>query len=294
MAWVLVILPLWLVVSTLGGLWMWTRKEDALHEPAKFATALSQEGLRAELVKVLERVGPRHTASEAGRAGLRRMAALIEGTLGPDNAGYRVERVIGPVSGQESWPILMATLPGGDQSPLWVVAGYDQNPAGGGIEANATGVTSVMSIAQALAGESFDRPVVFAFLPHGYDVEAPLGPMIELLNRKRGEVDRMLVVEAMGGGEVGLMASSRSTEALAHSAMDRQTTVVGAEAICLADDHDLSSLLFEAGNPAVRIATRAVVRKGDSDRDLPGVEGHAQATEALAQLVRDLAAGSPK
>ena len=290
--WVLVILPLWLVVSTLGGLWLWTQREDELHEPAKFVTEVSESGLAQELRTVLDRVGPRHTSSEAGRTGLRRMAAFIEGTLGPDNAGYRLDRVVGPPSDGDSWPLVLATLPGGDASPLWVVAAYDQDPAGGGVEANASGVTSVLAVAQALAGEEPARPIVFAFLPHGYDPEAPLLPMIELLNRKRGEPGRMLVVEAMGGGDRGLLASGRSAEALGHPAIDELTTVVGAEAICLTDDRDLSSILFEAGNPTVRIATRSVVRADEEDREVPAAGAHARATVELAELIRRLASGS--
>lgn len=291
--WVLVILPLWLVVSTLFGLWIWTKRDGEVHEPAKFATAIDELSLKAELVKVLERVGPRHTASETGRKGLTRMAAFIEGTLGPDNAGYRIDRVVGPASGEEAWPILLATLPGDDGPPLWVVAAYDQDPAGGGVEANATGVTSVLAVAQALAGDTPDRPITFAFLPHGYDPEAPLGAMIQLFNRKRGEVDRMLVIEAMGGGEEGLLASSRSAAALGHAAIDQGTKVVGAEAICLLDDRDLSSLLFEAGNPTVRVGTRPVVRVDEPDDELPSAGKHSQATEALAALIRGLATTAP-
>jgi hypothetical protein len=220
------------------------------------------------------------------------MAALIEGTLGPDNAGYRVERVLGPTSGVEAWPILLATLPGGSGDPLWVVAAYDQDPSGGGVEANATGVVSTLAVAQALGRDTLDRPIVFAFLPHGYDPESPVVPMLQVLNRKKDGMDRMLVVEAMGQGGNGLIASSRSVEALSHPAIDSQTKIVGAEAVCLTDDHDLASTLFESGNPAVRISTRSVVGGEEADRDSPDPAQHAQATMALAELIRGLAQSS--
>ena len=291
--WLLVILPLWLVSSTLVGLWMWTKREDEVHEPAKFAMAIDQESVRQELVKVVELIGSRHTTSEGARTGLRRMAAYIEGTLGPDNAGYRIERVVGPAVGEDAWPILLATLPGKEGSPLWVVTAYDQSSAGGGVEANATGVVSVLAVAQEVAGDRPDRPIVFAFLPHGYDLDAPVLQTLESLNRKRGEIDRMLVIEAMGHGRSGLMASSRSVEALGHPAIDSQTKVVGAEAICLEDDQDLSAALFETGSPAIRIATRSVVRADEPDADLPDPAAHARATAVLAALVRSLAGVDP-
>ncbi|MGB1130868.1 MAG: hypothetical protein ACPG4K_12515, partial [Haloferula sp.] len=79
----LVILPVWLFGSTLVGLWFWTQRNDEAPEPAKFVTEIDEKSLNQELMKVLQRVGIRHTGSEAGRTGLRRMAAYIEGTLGP-------------------------------------------------------------------------------------------------------------------------------------------------------------------------------------------------------------------
>lgn len=287
----LMILPVWLFGSTLVGLWIWTQRHDEIPEPEKFVTEIGSEALAKELSKVLERVGPKHTQSDVGRTGLRRMAAYIEGTLGPDNAGYRIERVLGPVEGEDAWPIILATLPGGDEDPLWVVAAYDQEPSGGGVEANATGVVSVMAAAQALGRETPDRPVVFAFLPHGYDAESPWQPMLELLKRRADAMDRLLVVEGMGGATPKLLASSRSAEALRHSAIDQQTEVLGGEAICLVDDTDLSSLLFEAGFPAVRISTRPVVRAGDGDRKMPLPGDHALSTQRLADLIRSLAGG---
>jgi hypothetical protein len=82
-------------------------------------------------------------------------------------------------------------------------------------------------------------------------------------------------------------------EALGHPAIDSQTKVVGAEAICLEDDQDLSAALFETGSPAIRIATRSVVRADEPDADLPDPAAHARATADLAALVRSLAGVDP-
>lgn len=285
----LVILPVWLFGSTLVGLWFWTQRNDEAPEPAKFVTEIDEKSLNQELMKVLQRVGIRHTGSEAGRTGLRRMAAYIEGTLGPDNAGYRVERLLGPLSGEEAWPIVLATLPGGDAAPLWVVAVYDQNPSSGGVEENATGVASVLAVAQALGGDRFERPVVFGFLPHGYDPDAPVDEMVELLGRRKGDLEGMLVVESMGMGEAGLLVSSTSSAAVELPGLVEQAKVVDPGAVGLDGGDTITSVLVESGVPAVRVSTRSVVSGEESDQELPDAAGHASATVALADLIRRLA-----
>jgi hypothetical protein len=98
----------------------------------------------------------------------------------------------------------------------------------------------------------------------------------------------VLVVEAMGAkGE--LMISSRDSEALVRPAFEKHGTIVGAEAICLEDDFDLASTLFELNQPAVRVATRGVVAAAEADDAMPDSGKHAAATRALADLVMGLA-----
>jgi len=289
----LVLLPLWLFVSSGIGLFLWWRREASAEavEPAKFATPVEAERLADDMRKLVRIVGERHVQSEAGAYGLTRAAAMIEGTLGASNAGYRVETLRGPATGSGSWPLIVATLPGDHRPAVWVVAGYDSRPGSPGVEANASGLASVMAVADALAGDSPGRPVCFAFVPHAYDREAPVLPALDLLRSRAEGVGVMLVVEATGaGGE--LQVSSRDARALALPALDSRATVVGAESICLEDDVDLSSVLFEIGLPAIRVATRRVVGAGEADDRLPDPEEHATATRKLAELVRALASAS--
>ncbi|WP_338686401.1 M28 family peptidase [Haloferula helveola] len=278
----LVLLPFWLVASTVLGVWLWHRgqQQQEAHEPEKFRTEISADGLADDVNKLVNICGPRHVGTEQGERGLSRAAAMIEGTLGPSNAGYRIESSPGPPTPNGSWPIIRATLPGDEREPLVVLAAYDASPDGGGVEANATGVASVMGIAQALAGENLGRPVVFAFVPHAYDAGSPRQEALERLLGKLGSFERILVVEATGA-DAKLIASASDPGLL--------TGLEGRVITVEIDQAPLESALYQAGQPAVRISTRRPVTGdvADSGLPLPGV--HAEATRKLAELVRGLA-----
>jgi hypothetical protein len=284
----LVILPAWLMVSAGFGWWKFyhdSKKEEVI-EPSKFATPIEAKRLADDMRKLVEIIGPRNVGTAAGAKGLTRVASMIEGSLGPGNAGYRVELEKGPVTPNGEWPMIVATLPGGDLQALWIVAGYDTR--GAGVEANSSGVASVLTVARSLAGEKPLRPVKFAFLPHAYDADGPVLPMLDEFTRLLGKPHLVLVVEAMGAkGE--LMISSREVDALVNPAIEKHGTIVGAEAVCLEDDFDLASTLFELNQPTVRVATRRVVREGEVDDRMPDPAQHAAATKALAELVMELA-----
>jgi hypothetical protein len=285
------LLPLWLVVSSVGGMWLYLRKQADEEENGqmRIATGIHEAGLRDDVGKLLTFVGERHTASAAGVQGLGRAAAMIEGSLGPGNAGYRVERVAGPSVPAGRWPLLVVSVKGKDEDlpPLWVVAAYDARPGSPGAEANASGVASVLASAHALASGLPLRSIRFALLPHGYESDGPLLETSEILAKRVGEASSLLVVEATGAGD-SLLVSSRDAENRALAAVEGLGTVVGAEAICLQDDFDLSSALFERGLPAVRVATRPVVKADEADDVAPDPAVHAAATTALVNLIQRL------
>jgi hypothetical protein len=218
-----------------------------------------------------------------------RAAAMIEGSLGPGNAGYRVERVAGPSVPAGRWPLLVVSVKGKDEDlpPLWVVAAYDARPGSPGAEANASGVASVLATAHAVASSLPLRSIRFAFLPHGYESDGPLVETSEILAKRVGEASSLLVVEATGAGD-SLLVSSRDAENRALAAVEGLGTVAGAEAICLEDDFDLSSSLFERGLPAVRVSTRPVVKADEADDAAPDPAVHAAATTALVNLIQRL------
>jgi hypothetical protein len=282
------LLPLWLVASGGFGIWYYFRMQAAEDqvEQIRFATEVKAQDMQGDTGKLLGFVGERHTGVPEG---MNRAAAMIEGSLGPSNAGYKIERLRAPETAKGRWPILIATIRGSDPKlpPVWVLAGYDARPGSLGAEANASGTASVMAAANALAGAKPKRGVVFAFLPHAYDPEAPLNETLEILRKRIGEASELLVVEATGAAEK-LMLSSRDAGNRALRLVDGLGEVAGAEAICMEEDFDLSSVLFEMGLPAVRVSTRPVVKMDEADDSAPDAAKHTAATKALVGLIGKL------
>lgn len=285
------LLPLWLVLSSGLGMWLHYRGKAAAEqvEQARFVTTVNEEGLRDDMGKLLGFVGERHTSGAAGIQGLNRAAAMIEGSLGPANAGYRIEKFHGPETEGSSWPVIMATARGSDEkaAPLWVLAAYDARPGTPGAEANASGVASVLAAAHALANATPKRSIHFAFVPHAYDADSPLTEMQERLAKQIGTATTVLVVEATGAADK-LMISSRDARNAVFTQAAGLGEVVGAEAICLEDDFDLSAVLFELGVPTVRVSTRPVVKTDEPDATAPDPKIHAAATRSLVRLIERL------
>lgn len=192
MAIVLVGVPVWLVASTLFGWWAWHRRHDEVDEPAKFATELSDQSVESDLRKIRTLASPRGTTSEAAALGLTRMAAMIEGSLGESNAGYRIQKLGGPDTGLGSWPVLIAKLPGDDRAPLWVITGYDQS-----VEDQAkddAAIAAVLAVANAVANRHLGRPVHFAFLPHHHEPGGNAGKVMQRLDNLAGTSGKRLQV----------------------------------------------------------------------------------------------------
>lgn len=281
----LTILPVWLVLSTGIGLWLWNRGGEDQPEARKFRTPVSIEGLESDLRKIAEVAGPRHISSERGVVGLNRVSAMIQGTLGPENAGYALEIHPGPRNEVGSWPIVIARLPGEGRA-VAVVAGYDAAAEEIGVERNATGVASLLAVAQALAGESLGRPVCFAFVPHAYEEEAPLEESSECLIRNLGETEVLMVVEATGmSGQLSALSPDGALlERFGDHALADEIGEAGS-----GDRLDFWSRLLAMGAPAVRVSTRSGGAGDDPDDRLPDAAVHAAATERLALLLQELA-----
>jgi hypothetical protein len=285
------LLPLWLVVSSFAGLWLYFRKQAAAadEQQIRFASGVSERGLRDDVGKLLDFVGERHGASAAGMQGLSRAAAMIEGSLGPANAGFRVERLAGPALAAGRWPLLIASLKGKDEdaAPLWVVAAYDSRPGSPGAEANASGVASVLAAAHALANDLPKRPVHFVFLPHAHEPGASRVETFGILRQRVTGADSLLVVEATGAAQsLRLSSPDEGNRALVQASGLGE--VVAAEEIGPASGFDLSDALHELGLPAVRVSTRPLTTGDEVDDRAPDPALHAAATTALIALIQRL------
>lgn len=284
----LVILPVWLILSAIVGLWLLFQhdKKEEQKEQARFAQSVSTPLLGDDLKKIVSIIGDRNPSSEAAEVNLSRMASMIEGLLGPSNTGYAVTKHRGP----SNWPILQVTLRGkSEEDPVWVITSYDSRPGSRGAEANATGLAATFAAAQAMALDKPTRPIHFAFLPHANDPESPVAEnaliLRDLIQAKPSS--SVLVVEAMGAGET-LWITSRDIDAYPLSKVEGLGKIVGAEVACLGEDSDLASVLFEMKIPAVRIATRAILTPDEMDDREPFPPTVSASTGRLVELLRRL------
>lgn len=281
----LVILPAWLLVS--GGLAIWhyfhKEEKEAGKQKEAFSRAVSEVLIRDDLAKFVGVIGERHASSESAAASLGRAASMIEGTLGPSNTGYEIKRLQGPAS----WPIIYVTIPGSKRTlpPLWITCAYDSRQGDPGVEANATGVVATLAAAQALAGSTPERDVVFVFLPHGNDAESPAIETAAKLSELAREAHAILCVEAMGAG-AELWLTSRDTNAPPLAFISGLGSIRGAEVVCLTEDSDLASTLFEMNRPAVRVGTRATLSPDEADRSAPDPAVLAASSGRLVELIR--------
>jgi hypothetical protein len=284
----LVLLPLWLAGSGIGALWYYFHREkkQALIEQERFAQAVSIPLIADDLRKTVEVIGERNASSKTAAANLSRAVSMIEGMLGPSNIGYAVRRTKGPAE----WPILQATLAGKDPaSPaIWVLTSYDSRIGSRGAEANATGLAATLASAQALARDNPSGPVHFVFLPHANDEESPTletaATLVEMI-KAQGPPKAILCVESMGAGET-LWLSSRDLSATPLNLISGLGDVYGAEVICLGEDTDLASTLFEMNLPAVRVSTRPIVLAKEDDDQLPLAPTVAASAGRLIDLIR--------
>lgn len=282
----LMLLPAWLIASAAFALVKYFRNERtaAVEEAQRFAQSVSASSLADDLNKIINVIGERNTGKPAG---LSATASMIRGVLGPSNTGYEVKAVTGP----GSFPILHVTIPSlkKDAAPLWVLTSYDSPPGSRGAERNATGLAATLAAAQALAGDKPARPVHFLFLPHANDPKAPVVETALIASKLIGAAPKaVLCVEAMGDAET-LMLSSRDTTALPEVEFADLGKILGAEVVCLGEDSDLASLLFEMDRPAVRVATRPMLLPGENDDKLPFAPTLAASAGRLIELVRRLA-----
>lgn len=288
----LVLLPVWLIASGAGALWYYfhLEKKEALVEQQRFSQAVSTPLIADDLRKIIEVIGERNTSSETASANLSRMASMIGGLLGPSNTGFAIHSSKGPAQ----WPILKVTIQGKNpETPAtWIVTSYDSRAGSRGAEANATGLAATFAAAQALASDFFESSIHFVFLPHVNDLESPVtetaARFMELV-KLQSMPKALLCIEAMGAGD-RLWLSSRDTKAAPLDLVSNLGTIYGADTLCLSDDCDLSSMLFEMNLPAVRVSTRNLVNSKEVDDKLPFAPTVSASTGRLIELIRRCAA----
>ncbi len=284
--WLLVILPTWVIISAGFALvkYFSDEKSAVVEEAQRFAKSVSGASVADDLNKIINVIGERHIGKPEK---LSATSSMIRGMLGPSNTGYEVKTVNGP----GPFPILQITIPSEkvDAAPLWLLTSYDSPTGSRGAEQNATGLTATLAAAQALAGDKPARPIHFLFLPHANDLDLPVAETALIASKLIGSAPKtILCIEAMGDAEK-LILSSRDTTALPAVEFADLGKILGAEVICLGEDTDLASILFEMGLPAVRVSTRPMLLPDEEDDKLPFAPTLAASSGRLIELVRRLA-----
>lgn len=283
----LVILPLWLLASAGFALVKYFKDEkaDAAMEEQRFARTVSAKSIADDLRKTISVIGERNTGNPGN---LSATASMIAGSLGPSNTGYDVKRIKGPAG----FPILMveAKAREAEASPVWLLTSYDSPPGSRGAERNASGLAATLAAAQALADSSPAHPIRILFLPHANELDSPIldtALTVAEIIRTAAEPKAILCIEAMGDAET-LILSSRDTTAIPSAEFQGLGKVLGAEVICLGEDFDLASTLFEMGLPAVRVGTRPMLLPEEKDEEIPFAPTVAASAGRLVELVKRL------
>lgn len=160
------LIPLWLALSAGVAVWWALRSDDKEEEERnqRFAMEMSVERIAEDMRKLVEVIGPRDAEHPEA---LMRAAAMIDGTLGPSNTGYQIQRIPGPGEA----PIIRANLTGKNKSaaPYWVIASYDASTDDEFLSSQSSSVTALIAIAQAMARDEPECGISFLFYPVGHD-----------------------------------------------------------------------------------------------------------------------------
>lgn len=288
----LVALPLGLVISSGIGLWLFLKHEKKLKavEQARFTQGVSVKSVADDLNKIVNVIGERNAESEKARANLSRMAAMIEGSLGPGNTGYEVKKI--SVMGNSEWPILLVGLKGSDleKQAIWVITSYDSPQNSRGAESNASGVVSVAAAAAAMSQDILRSRVNFVFVPHGSNAESnpnsflvrDTGAELDQLTKVGHTAPHIFVVEAMGAGR-GLFMSSRGGD-------NGNTKSFGELATRYPlDDYAMKSRINRQWSKTTMQAERissSLPSKPLDNEILPSAENVAASTIRLIELIR--------
>ena len=291
----LVVLPLWLVVSGVFAVWYFLRQEklEALEERQRFARSVSAPMIGDDLRKITGIIGERHVSSETGARNLGRAASMIEGLLGPANTGYQLVRHRGP--GEHPLPQVTIRGQDGEAPAVWVLASYDSRPGSPGAEGNASGLAASLAAAQALADHQPLATIHFLFIPHANDRGSPVAETVAIVQQlatAAGPPAVVLCVEAMGAGEE-LWLSSLNADAEAFGLIGGLGFVKSADAVNPGGVPDLTGLLSGAGLPAVRVSTRPVLTAEEADDTVAIAEIVAASSGRLVELIRRCAAKRP-
>ncbi|NIP96906.1 MAG: hypothetical protein GWO24_27115 [Akkermansiaceae bacterium] len=157
----LVAVPLFLLLSSAWAMWTWWKRSQNTDPDPRLALAASdvQEAeLEDHLHKLSRMIGVRDWGSPEGRQGMRRTIAFIEGTLSPQNYGFRVESGMPVPLGDELWPTIWVNLRGSgmEREVVVVAVPYDREDVQ---------IAALLGAVNDLRDEERRKTVRFVFFP---------------------------------------------------------------------------------------------------------------------------------
>lgn len=174
---VLTLMPVWFIASGAIGLWMYFDKEKEKNSQPSSVGAFqaSEKSMADDFRKMCDVIGARNQSSAP--EGLLRAAVMIEGGMGPSNAGFEVRKYQGLAAVENAQPFLHIRLAGEDDKSarrIWVLVPYDapahpDTPRGA---VAASSLTVAMAAAQTMSQQRFDHPPNFLFMPSIYGESA--------------------------------------------------------------------------------------------------------------------------
>jgi hypothetical protein len=202
----LIALPVWLVISAAFGLFVYLREETSETPRFQIQSEVEAASLLDDLRKIAVVLGERNFRTDATRGNLRATAKMIEGALGPQNTGFKVNRNIDEQAHAQQWMTLWVEVPGtvAAGEVVWLFAGYDSGLESPGVEANGTGVAGLLALARSLSKATPERTIRIAFVPHAnqldYDATEAARQLNKTIVNAGGTVVQVVHVHALGLG----------------------------------------------------------------------------------------------
>ena len=209
-------LPVGLILTTAGSMvWHFSRPDE---DPTpRIYTTLAEEVTETVVMNyvrnVSEVIGPRH-ATLPGT--LERTANYLESTLGPRNLGYDVKQQVYEIDGQPARN-LWVDIPGGKRvnEVIMVAANYDANAGHFGKNENASGVATVLALAENLTRDKPMLSIRLALLSHGASPfvgtpDSGAAHLVSLMQRQGNVVQGVLCLEGIGAFPVDALGAPAS------------------------------------------------------------------------------------
>lgn len=284
----LVLLPAWLVVSSAVGLYFLIRGEQDSAAEFPVPRSIEAASLADDLRKLTEVLGERNFRDEVTRGHLRGAERMIEGSLGVQNTGFRVNRAPVDQTDGQQWPLLWVEVRG-SQKPgevVWLLAGYDSASGSAGVDMNATGVAGLLAVAQSLVNEAPPRTLRIGFVPNAYQEGRDPAEVARMVNKTLveagGQIVHVVHVFALGRGPDLQFAGPRPQSASAMSSGMMSATLAEPSA------GEFATRLRERNLPVVEVTSGRPA--ASTPRDSPDPQELAVVAAKLRALALAMAA----